>query len=115
MKNILILALILLLSACGAKMMELSNADAERGASKFPGLTMTELTHGKAQYEKNCQSCHGLYAPGSKNEMQWRLIVPAMVNKANKKMGKMEVPIDSANQQSILKYVITMGTAPVKK
>ncbi len=115
MKSISIFSLALLLAACGSKMMELSNADAERGAVKFPGLTVAALTQGKTHYETHCQSCHGLYSPASRTEPQWRGIVPNMVIKANKKMGKMGMPIDSAVQESILRYVVTMSSAPKSK
>ena len=110
MKSLTIAAMILLLAACGSKMMSLSQADANRGATKFPGLTVAALNAGKLHYETHCQSCHGLISPKAKTEATWRALVPKMVVLVNKKSPMMA--IDSAKQASILQYVVTMSTAP---
>lgn len=112
MKYLTIAAIVLLLAACGSKMVLFSQADVDRGATKFPGLTMASLTAGKLNYETHCQSCHGLISPKAKSEQTWRAVVPKMVNMANKKSPMMA--IDSAKQASILHYVVTMSTAPSK-
>lgn len=113
MKYLTIAAVVLFLAACGgSKTILFGKEDVERGATKFPGLTMASLTAGKLNYETHCQSCHGLISPKSKSEQTWRAVVPKMVNMANKKSPMMA--IDSAKQASILQYVVTMSTAPSK-
>lgn len=112
MKNLLIATTILLLTACAAKKIAISQTDVDRGAAKFPGLTFASLNQGKADYETNCQACHALYSPAAKTEEQWRKIVPNMVKKANQNRNSVQTPIDSTMQESILRYVVTMCTAP---
>ncbi len=108
MKKLPIIITILLISACGSKMMMISQADADRGAAKFPKGTVTvaSLKEGKTNYEIHCQSCHELKPVTSEKEYGWRTIVPDMVKKTNRKAGRMA--IDSATQESILRYVVTM-------
>lgn len=84
-----------------------SQADADRGAKKIPGLTLEQLAAGKTNFEQQCSKCHALKNPAKRNETQWRQVVPKMAAKAQKKAGK-EV-IDAAMQESILAYLVTMG------
>lgn len=109
MKKIIIGFSILVFCACSAKVAMLSQADADRGAVKFPGMTLASLNEGKAHYEQYCQSCHELKKPKSETEADWNKIVPGMVKKTNKKAGS-EV-VDSKKQELILQYVVTMSTA----
>ena len=91
---------------------DFSQADVERGAKRFSGLTMNDLTAGKALYEAKCSTCHKLKRPGSRSETEWKEIVPDMAKKADKKANSLVVTgpvIDAASQELILKYLITMG------
>lgn len=111
--NKLILSLcVFVLFSCSAKLLAPTQADAERGMTKYEGLTLASLNEGKALFEQNCSKCHGLKSPTSRNEEKWNKIVPIMVKKVNKKAGKEE--IDAAEEQLILKYLVTMSTAPGK-
>jgi mono/diheme cytochrome c family protein len=108
-KSIIVFSFLLL--ACGsAKLMMHTQTDVERGSKTFPGLTMADLDQGKALFTQNCQQCHGLKDPKGRSEEKWRSIVPRMAAKVNKKAGK--TVLDSMGQQQILKYVVTMSTAP---
>jgi hypothetical protein len=89
-----------------------TEADVARMSSKFEGYTLAQLKDGKMHYQQKCASCHGLKNPTSRNEAQWQSIVPEMTAKANRKAGK--VVIDNKSQDLILKYLITMSTAPKK-
>ena len=113
MKNILFIATIILLSACGARLMMPTQADANRGAAKFAGLTLADLEKGKSIFEHNCNKCHPLKSPTGRNEEKWNKVVPRMVYKVNHKMH--ETRIDSASQVILLHYLVTMSTAPKKK
>ncbi len=111
-KPILIAIAVVLLSACSAKLMDLTQTDAERGSAKFKGATLESLNQGKSVFQENCNECHGLKKPSSRTEERWNKIVPAMVKKLNLKMGK-EV-IDSKKQDLLLQYLVTMSDAPKK-
>lgn len=95
-------------ASCSPKIMTLTQTDADRGATKFPGLTVEELKRGKAVYDEKCTMCHGAKKTSAFTEDQWRKIVPGMAKKANKD-GTEHISI--ADQGIILKYVITMGKA----
>ncbi|MCD6013057.1 MAG: cytochrome c class [Flavipsychrobacter sp.] len=92
--------------ACSPKTFKFTEADATRGANKFPGLTVEELKRGKAVHDEKCTVCHGAKRPSDYTEEQWRKIVPAMATKAQESGTK---PITGTDQDMILKYVITMG------
>jgi len=102
MKKILLVYCILLFWACGSTVLAPTQSDADRGASKFPGITLAELQEGKTIFEGNCGKCHEIPKPAAKNEDQWRKIVPAMAKKAK---------IDSRAEQLVFQYVVTMSGA----
>ncbi|MCO4292143.1 hypothetical protein NF867_04610 [Solitalea sp. MAHUQ-68] len=111
MKKSLIIISAITLAACGTSKVTSKNADVERGALKFPGYTVSEYNAGKKATQAYCGGCHALKTPQDFNEAQWSMIVPKMVKKANKKAGS-EV-IDPKAQEAIMKYLITMSSAPV--
>jgi len=105
--------LLMVLAACSTvKLVQPTQADADRGVQKYSNLTLADLNQGKTIYEQECALCHGLKNPASKNEDQWKKIVPNMVEKVNKKKGK--VAIDQKSEEILLQYLITMSTVPVK-
>ena len=113
MKKVICIALIAVLSACSVKLLVPTQADVNRVSTKYPGYTIEELSMGKSIFETNCKGCHGLKNPSSRSEDKWKEIVPKMVRKLNKEAGK-EV-MDSKQQETLLKYLITMSTAPKAK
>jgi len=104
-KYLVVLASVILAGCFAAKKSIPSQADADRGAAKFPGYTLAELNEGKTLYENNCGTCHSLKKPSSESEAEWRRIVPAMVKKVNKN----KVVLDAHSEELILRYVVTMG------
>ncbi len=113
-KIFLYLSLLFLIACAGSKSASKTivppvptQADADRGAMKIPGLTLAQLNTGKTNFEQQCSKCHKLKDPASRDETEWRKVVPKMAAKAEKKMEK--VVIDQAMQESILAYLITMG------
>jgi cytochrome c5 len=107
MKKYLFLSSLIFLVACGTtKIVQPLQTDADRGAAKFPDLTLAQLTEGKAVHEQYCTGCHKLPSPRSQKEGAWKHIVPNMVTKANRKFGN---GIDAAKEQSLLRYLIVMG------
>lgn len=113
MKKSIFFIAICLLCACGAKLAVLTQADADRGAQKFPGLSLNDLTEGQALFKMKCSQCHPLKNPTSRDEAQWRKVVPRMAAKAERKANKQK--IDAATQEKILKYLITASMAGAKK
>jgi len=109
MKKYIVIAA-LFLAACGTALKLAlpapSQADADRGATTFPGITVEDLNKGKTAYESNCKGCHDAFHPSKFSEEKWRKEVPKMAKKAK---------IDAATEEQILKYVLTMRSAPVAK
>lgn len=101
-KLLSLLISVLLLGACASKkvVVAMSQTDADRAAAIFPGASLASLNDGKMKYEANCGKCHGLKKPTSRNEAQWREIVPRMAVKAK---------VDSGTENLILQYVVTMS------
>jgi len=103
MKKMIIPFFLLGLVACGTtKVVSLSQADVDRGAQKFAGLTLEDLNQGKMDAEKFCSKCHGYKKPSTRTEAQWKEIVPRMA----KKNGS---GIDAKTEKSILMYLVTMS------
>ncbi len=109
MKKLSVLFLMVAFTACSVKLIPPSQPDVDRVSVKYPGYTLAELNDGKALFEQTCSRYHRLKNPASRNEEKWKEIVPKMIGKLNKKEGR-EV-IDNKQQESILRYLITMSTA----
>ena len=110
-KSLIVISAIVLVACGTCKVASTKNADVERGALKFPGYTLEEYKVGSTANQKFCGGCHALKNPQDFNETQWSMIVPKMVKKANRKAGS-DV-IDPKTQEALMKYLITMSTAPV--
>jgi cytochrome c5 len=109
MKYILSIGIMaLIVSSCATKMV-ITQADADRGAAKFPGYTLADMQKGKDLFDKHCGACHGLPKPGSRDEAGWNQILPPMVKKTNGKAGS--TVIDAQGEESIRRYLITMSAA----
>jgi len=112
-KAYLIIIGTIMLVACGTtKLIQPTQADAERGGQKFSNLSLEQLIQGKTLYEQNCSLCHGLKKPGSRNEDQWNKIVPDMSAKVNRKKG--EGTLDNEKQEVLLRYLVTMSNNQTK-
>jgi cytochrome c5 len=107
MKKFIIIISSVALAGCFAskKVVTPTDADVARGAAKFSGYTLADLTEGKKLYEANCGSCHALKKPTAENEATWRREVPVMVKKVNKN----SMVLDAHAEEMILRYVVTMS------
>ena len=110
MKKSFYLLLMLSFIACSVKLVAPAQSDVDRVAGKYNGYTLNELNTGKALFEQTCNRCHRLKNPVSRNEGKWEKIVPVMIKKLNKKEGKEF--INNVQEESILRYLITMSSAP---
>lgn len=106
MNKTVLVVFIVFISACTAtKLVEPSQADADRGAQKFQGYSMSQLNEGKTIYLDNCNKCHRYKAPQSRDEAKWDKIIPKMAKKAK---------LDDAQEKLVLEYVVTMSTSTAK-
>jgi hypothetical protein len=105
----LLLTALTALTACSVRLATPAQSDVDRVSTKYPGYTLDELNGGKSLFQHTCNRCNKLKNPMSRNEKKWNKIVPKMIGKLNKKEGK--VVIDEKQQDSILKYIITMNSA----
>jgi len=100
MKKTFIVIFLSCLAACGTyKSISPTQNDVDRGATKFPGLTLSQLNEGKATFESNCGKCHGLGRPFNVSVNALEKIMPEMAAKAG---------IDNEKSDRVLKYLITM-------
>jgi hypothetical protein len=110
MKRYFILSTLVFFLACGTtKIVQPMDADVQRGADNFPTLSLAQLNQGLQVYQTNCSKCHPYKKPASRTAMEWKQIVPRMVDKANSKHG---AGIDAAGEEALLRYVSVMSSAP---
>lgn len=110
MKKYFFLCSLVFVVACGTtKMITPSQTDVDRGKDNFAGLTLLQLTDGQQVYLQNCNKCHPYKKPGSESAMEWKRIVPEMTAKVNHKLGDV---IDADKEESLLRYLSVMCTAP---
>jgi cytochrome c5 len=108
MKKTIVIALLFAAAACSKKAKvdtpkaaaELSQADVERGAIKFPDLTLAQLEEGKKINDASCGNCHKLHQPWDESEAEWREIVPKMAKKAN---------LDSRSEDLVFRYLVGLA------
>jgi hypothetical protein len=113
MRKSLVVLCILTLTACSVKLAAPEQSDVDRVIAKYPGYNLADLREGKALFQQTCDRCHQLKNPRSRDESKWNEIVPIMIKKLNTKEGK-EV-IDGNQQEKILRYLVTMSSAPAAK
>ena len=106
MKKPFFVFLVISISSCTAtKLITPTQSDADRGAQKFQGYTMSDLDQGKAIYVSHCNKCHRYKVPESRDETKWDNIIPKMAKKAK---------LDSEQESLVLKYVVTMSVHTTK-
>jgi mono/diheme cytochrome c family protein len=95
----------LALAACGGSPIpQPTAADAARGTTHFPDLTLTELSHGRTLYVSRCGSCHTLKRPAELKPEQWEQEVGEMREKNGVKLSDQET-------QAIVRYLSVAATA----
>ena len=104
-KTLTFLTALILIGCKTTQLLTPTEGDVERGQAKYSDYTLHQLTQGKALYEQHCQSCHNLKNPSSRTEEEWKGIVPRM----SKLVNKNAMVLKHAEQELILRYVVTMG------
>lgn len=99
MKRFSFALLILASAACGGSPIPRpTEADRARGATRFPDLTLAELTEGRTLYVSRCGSCHALKRPTELTAGQWE----AEVGEMREKNG---VKLSDAEARAIVRYL----------
>jgi len=111
MKKVIIILSVIFMASC-TKMIVPTQSDADRGSAKFSGLTVAQLEEGRAIFKHKCAQCHLAKKASSRDEEEWKRIVPQMAEKAARKKNKKQ--ITGADQEMILRYIITMSNAHKK-
>ena len=101
----------LLIGCATAAIKNTETATIDHVKSKYPNYTISEFTQGKILYGEHCNSCHSLKNPTSYSETEWNGILPRMTLLVNEKGPK----LNATKQELILKYLVTLSTAPVNK
>lgn len=100
MKKAILLSSVVFLAACSSKLMKPAQADADKLASSFPGITLVELAEGRTIMTANCGKCHDMPDPSKGDEAYWNKIVPPMGQKAK---------LDEAQTDKVLKYALAVN------
>jgi hypothetical protein len=91
------------LAGCAGQLPVLGEADAARASQHWPGITVTELSHGRELYVNHCASCHKLYRPDEHPPDKWRGLVAEMTERAKLAPGEAE---------TIVRYLIAAAESP---
>lgn len=109
MKKTIFILSVMFLASCAAKKLSTTaptEADAKRGAEKYPGYTLAMLNADKKIFEEKCDNCHGLKNPTKKSADKWPGTVKRMAGKAEKNPEK---AMSDAEQEAITRYLVTMS------
>jgi mono/diheme cytochrome c family protein len=109
---VIMAAIVSFTMACGAsKKMTIAvptQKDAVRGAKKYPGYTLADLTRGEALHTKKCAGCHAPKNPAYFTAEALSKTVPEMAKMTNNNYGG-GVGVSATEELDILKYMITMS------
>lgn len=106
LQYLILLPLTFYLASCGVSKNVISLTDVElaKVQANNPDIDddqLKEISLGKTVYIQNCQTCHALKDPLSRNKEGWNKIVPIMVNKVN----EVKTRIDAKGQSQLLAYL----------
>ena len=91
-----------LLSACATPALPTAqSADAERAATRYPGITAAELNRGRELYGARCSVCHRPVAPSAIDAAAWPRHLMEMKDRAGL------TPDETA---TIERYLLTMAS-----
>jgi hypothetical protein len=93
---------ILLLAACAhSTAPKVTDADAARAQTRFPGITSAELERGRSLFVGHCSSCHLPPTPTDIAADEW----PGHVTEMRERAG-----LSYDEQDLVVRYVVTMAT-----
>jgi hypothetical protein len=93
----------LVLAACGGgSLPTASEGDATRAQARWPGITTSELNHGRSLYVGHCGSCHLPVPPTRFTPDEW----PAHVGEMQVRAG-----LTAVEAEAVQRYLMTMAVA----
>jgi mono/diheme cytochrome c family protein len=105
MRRVYFPLLFVALAACGGSPIPRpTQADAVRGGARFPGVTLDELSRGRALYVSRCGSCHALKGPAELSAERWDTAVGEMRTNNG-------VKLSDAEAQAIVRYLAVAASA----
>jgi cytochrome c5 len=69
-------------AACASALPHPSAPDAQRAATKWPAVQLTDLEEGRALYVRKCGGCHRLFTPTMFSPHKWEEAVEEMSDMA---------------------------------
>jgi hypothetical protein len=94
-----------LVAACGGSAVPVpTSADAARGNSRYPDLTLSELSQGRSLYLGRCGSCHALKRPAELLPDRWGAEVTEMRTKNGVKLTDDEA-------RALERYLVVAATS----
>jgi len=98
------LALLSLLAVgCAGQLPPPTEADVLRASTRYPGVTVADLTRGRKLYVQHCSGCHALVRPQTKAPDEWPKLVAEMTERAK---------LDQPTVQEIVRYLVVASGAP---
>ncbi len=76
-----------LLVACASAIITPTEEDVQRVKSRYEDATLVALQDGKQLFESYCGKCHPYKKPHKYSLEEWKKILPAMLDKLEKKKG----------------------------
>ncbi|MFY8022301.1 MAG: hypothetical protein ACOVP1_13940 [Bacteroidia bacterium] len=102
-KTYLIVSILILFGACiSKKNTTINQVPAASEVKEEVSTPIIQETNPEFVYKQKCGACHKPYHPSDFTETDWKIIVPDMVNKANRNSTQ----IGPGQQELILKYVL---------
>ena len=96
--SILLLSIAAASGCAGSALPEPTTADANRGSTQFPDVTLAELQRGRSLYQSRCGSCHALKRPAELPAAQWQHEVSNMRENNG-------VKLSDAEARAIVRYL----------
>jgi cytochrome c5 len=85
-RTLLLVATAVVGTACTAALPQPTAADATRAGARWPGTTVTDLSHGRELYVATCAGCHALKSPLAVAPGRWSAAVAEMRQKRGVKL-----------------------------
>jgi hypothetical protein len=98
-----VLLSLLVLAGCAGQLPPPTEADALRASSRYPGITVQDLSRGRRMYVEHCSGCHALVRPQIKGPDEWPKLVAEMTERAK---------LNESTAQEILRYLVVASGAP---
>ena len=90
-------------AACSAGLPRPVAADAQRAATQWPAVQLTDLQEGRTLYVRKCGGCHRLYLPNKFSPEHWQASMDEM---------SMRAGLDASQQLKLEAYLWSVSARP---